>query len=256
MGAHGSSTRIDCADGLGFDVRKRLIDRLEVGGGDVEVDVPSITGAIDCDRGRSSSSDGAAGWMMVDCFQRQREWYVVARRETVLSSWRRGTAGALSAREREVAAQAAAGASLKIIASALGVGVPTVATYLRRAKSKLRAGSRAELARAMAGEQTAVAAPVAELSVGGALFRLLPAPLAPPRRWSRVLSRTEVTISMAVVHGMRNAEIARARGTSVRTVAAQVSTIMLKVAVASRAELIARAVACHKTTDGALRSRH
>ena len=254
----------DRADRPAFDLRKRLLNRFKVvgvgvgAGTNVGVEVPNVTGAADGERGWPLSSESGAGWTIIDCFARQQEWFIVMRCEPGPARRTRGAGGALSGREREVAVRAAAGTPLKIIAAALQVEVPTVATHLRRARIKLRAGSRAELARAMAWENTALGevAAVVELCIGGTLFRLLQAPLAPPRRWLRVLSPTEMTISMAVIHGMRNAEIAGARGTSVRTVAAQVSTIMLKVAVASRAELIASAVGCHKNADGSLQPRY
>jgi DNA-binding CsgD family transcriptional regulator len=255
---------IDRSERLAFDLRKRLLDRSEVVGGDIDagangdVEVPRVTNAVDGEQGWPFSSESGAGWTIIDCFERQQEWFIVIRREPAAGARTLGAVGTLSEREREVAVRAAAGTPLKIIASVLQVGVPTVATHLRRARIKLRAGSRAELARAMAREATALGevAAVAELCAGGTLFRLLQAPLAPPRRWLSVLSPTETTISVAVIHGMRNAEIARARGTSVRTVAAQVSTIMLKVAVTSRAELIASAVGCHKNADGQRQPRH
>jgi DNA-binding CsgD family transcriptional regulator len=254
---------LDRSDGLAFDLRKRLLNRFKLAGRDVDagaeadVEVGGVTSAADGEPGWPLSSESGAGWAIIDCFERQQEWFIVVRCELVSARRTRGAGGTLSAREREVAVRAAAGTPLKIIAAALQVGVPTVATHLRRARIKLRAGSRAELARAMARQDTALGevAAVVELCVGGTLFRLLQAPLAPPRRWLRVLSPTEMTVSMAVIHGMRNAEIASARGTSVRTVAGQVSTIMLKVAVTSRAELIASAVGCHKNADGRLQSR-
>ena len=57
------------------------------------------------------------------------------------------TANALSRRERQVVACAAMGHPNKLIAYDLGISTATVATYLRRAASKLGVTSRASLAR-------------------------------------------------------------------------------------------------------------
>jgi len=57
----------------------------------------------------------------------------------------------LSAREREVAALVAEGCTDKEIARALGIGVSSVRTYLRRLAEKTGAHRRAALARAATG---------------------------------------------------------------------------------------------------------
>jgi len=51
------------------------------------------------------------------------------------------------------------------------------------------------------------------------------------------LSDAERSVAMAVVRGLSNEEIARERGTSIRTVANQMHSIFTKLGVASRAEL-------------------
>lgn len=51
------------------------------------------------------------------------------------------------------------------------------------------------------------------------------------------LSAAERSVAMAVVRGLSNTEIARERGTSIRTVANQMHSIFTKLGVASRAEL-------------------
>jgi DNA-binding NarL/FixJ family response regulator len=53
------------------------------------------------------------------------------------------------------------------------------------------------------------------------------------------LTAAERAVATALLNGLRNAEIARARGTSVRTVATQVAAIFRKLGVMSRAELVA-----------------
>ena len=53
------------------------------------------------------------------------------------------------------------------------------------------------------------------------------------------LSQAEVAVAELLLEGKSNADIARARGTSVRTVANQVANIFRKLDVASRSELYA-----------------
>jgi DNA-binding NarL/FixJ family response regulator len=53
------------------------------------------------------------------------------------------------------------------------------------------------------------------------------------------LTKAERAVTDALLSGMRNAEIARARRTAVRTVATQVAAIFRKLGVTSRAELVA-----------------
>jgi DNA-binding CsgD family transcriptional regulator len=54
------------------------------------------------------------------------------------------------------------------------------------------------------------------------------------------LTPAEAEIAVALVAGASNAEIARARGTSERTVANQIASIFRKLGVASRAGLLGR----------------
>jgi DNA-binding NarL/FixJ family response regulator len=55
------------------------------------------------------------------------------------------------------------------------------------------------------------------------------------------LTTSESQVVVALLAGKRNAEIARARGTSTRTIANQVASIYCKLGVRSRAQLIAHA---------------
>lgn len=61
-----------------------------------------------------------------------------------------------------------------------------------------------------------------------------------PRRGGEALSAAEVAIVGALLRGDSNAEIARERGRSIRTVEHQVAAIFRKLRVRSRAELAAR----------------
>jgi len=54
------------------------------------------------------------------------------------------------------------------------------------------------------------------------------------------LTQAEKDVARAIVRGRSNAEIARARGTSVRTVANQVASLMRRIGAGSRADVAAR----------------
>ena len=67
------------------------------------------------------------------------------------------------------------------------------------------------------------------------------ATLAPlPGGWSQGLTSSECAVLTLVLGGHSNAEVARVRGTSVRTIANQLAAIYQKLGVGSRRELGAR----------------
>jgi DNA-binding NarL/FixJ family response regulator len=61
-----------------------------------------------------------------------------------------------------------------------------------------------------------------------------------PARWPECLTQAERAVAELVLEGASNAAIAKARGTSARTVANQVATIFRKLEISSRVELAAR----------------
>ena len=61
-----------------------------------------------------------------------------------------------------------------------------------------------------------------------------------PARSAAELTAAEREVVGHILEGRSNAEIARLRGTSVRTVANQVASLFRKLGVSSRAELVAR----------------
>jgi DNA-binding NarL/FixJ family response regulator len=67
--------------------------------------------------------------------------------------------------------------------------------------------------------------------------------------WSSLLTRTETEIAHEVLAGLSNAEIAKKRGTAVRTIANQVASIYRKLQVRSRLELSLYALAGRHTFD-------
>jgi DNA-binding NarL/FixJ family response regulator len=150
----------------------------------------------------------------------------------------------LTARERQVTALAAAGLANKAIAHELELGVSTVSVYLMRAAEKLAASTRVELIEAWLARGAHRAQP-AMLPVGLRAWRLSPAlhivalP-AKERALPKRLTPAERAVALGILEGRTNEEIARARGTSVRTIANQVASIFKKLEVGSRGELAAR----------------
>jgi DNA-binding CsgD family transcriptional regulator len=68
--------------------------------------------------------------------------------------------------------------------------------------------------------------------------------LSLPRAWNMPdnLTAAERQVALAVLSGLSNADIARMRGSSPRTVANQLATIFRKLGVRSRSELASRAL--------------
>lgn len=72
----------------------------------------------------------------------------------------------------------------------------------------------------------------------------------PDTDWREVLTPTEAEIAREVLAGLSNAEIARKRGTALRTIANQVASIYRKLQVRSRLELSLYALAGNNTFEG------
>jgi DNA-binding NarL/FixJ family response regulator len=126
---------------------------------------------------------------------------------------------ALSARETEVLEQSARGLPAKLIAYALGVSPGSVSSSLAQVATKLGVASRLELLRV------------------AALFSSDPS----ARRSDALLSEAEKHVLALLERGLSNAEIARLRSRSTRTIANQVASLLRKTSSASRRELVARA---------------
>jgi DNA-binding NarL/FixJ family response regulator len=82
-------------------------------------------------------------------------------------------------------------------------------------------------------------AKVTTFTVGDDQFAVLSIPLDEGVA-TAALSEAEREVAMLAAKGLKNAEIARRRGTSVRTVANQMASILRKLGVSSRYELAAR----------------
>jgi DNA-binding NarL/FixJ family response regulator len=77
-----------------------------------------------------------------------------------------------------------------------------------------------------------------KVTIDGEELAVFSFPLPPPTLPSS-LSEAERDVAVAVLKGLSNAEIAMARGTSSRTVANQVASLLRKLGVRSRTEAVA-----------------
>jgi DNA-binding NarL/FixJ family response regulator len=183
-----------------------------------------------------------------DCFPLAGYQYVVLRLRPFSSTAARQER--LSERERTVAQLAARGEPLKVIADNCAISLQAVSTYLTRAKRKLGVASRTELVRAMVqndGGTSSKGAPVAlvaHLRFDEEWFRVLRRPATAGAAMSLLLTHAEAEVLAGLLRGLPDAEIARDRGTTVRTVAAQVAAIVRKEHVGSRTELVATVLSC------------
>ncbi len=172
----------------------------------------------------------AGRWTLVEHFDRGGRRYLVAHRNEP------GGEGplTLTPRERQVAGFAARGHGLKLIAYELGLSTASISHSLSAASTKLGVRSRGELARVWATTIGLGEDEMARLGSGLDGFASGAVELERPATRSR-LTPTELAIVTSIVRGESNASIARARGTSPRTVANQIARIFKKVGVGSRA---------------------
>ncbi len=125
---------------------------------------------------------------------------------------------ALTRSELSVVSDAARGLSGKLIAYGHGISASRVSSHLARATAKLGLASRAELVR---------------------LAALLCHPTRPELS-KEALTRAEREVLALLVDGLSNAEIARRRNRSVRTIANQVARLLDKSGSPTRRALVAR----------------
>jgi DNA-binding NarL/FixJ family response regulator len=129
----------------------------------------------------------------------------------------------LSPRTLEVADLAARGWSNKAIAYELDIDVSTVSFHMVAIARKLGICSRVLLVRVLN-----------ERYFSGTCAR------AEASRFDAVLTRAERSVVALALEGKTNAEIARTRGRSERTIANQLACAFRKLGIGSRAELAAR----------------
>jgi len=211
-----------CArDALRAAVRRIEKSRSRAGRADPDAALDAWEGLVD---GR---------WSLVDRFDSDGKRYVVALRNDSKHRDPRG----LSLRERQVCEYIGMGRSSKHIAYTLGLSLSLINNCSLRAQRKLGLRSRAELAAFFS--LTGLRARLAELAVRDQTLLVGVCPLIDEVRIGR-LSQAEREVVAALVAGSTNADIARRRHSSERTVANQVQSVFRKLQVRSRSELAAR----------------
>lgn len=174
----------------------------------------------------------AGRYSLVDRFDSDGRRYVVAHVNEPGVHDPRG----LSKTEAIVAGWAARGHSDKLIAYELGMASGTVSAHLARVFKKLGVRTRAEMVR-----QLRAPSDVTKLDLpNGADVLVFSAPATQLR--APELTENERAIAEDVGRGVRNADIARRRNVSERTVAKQLTRIYEKLGVTSRVELARRFV--------------
>jgi DNA-binding NarL/FixJ family response regulator len=171
-------------------------------------------------------------WSLVDRFDADGKRFVVARKNDP----RVGDPRGLSRCEAQVAEFLALGYSEKQISYALGLSAAAVSRAACQAVRKLGLRSRAELAALFAGR----AAPAERLSLelGGERLEVCACRVTRPAALAS-LSSAEREIASLVSRGSSDAEIARTRGASRRTIGNQLVAIYRKLGIHSRTELAA-----------------
>jgi DNA-binding CsgD family transcriptional regulator len=171
----------------------------------------------------------AGRWSLVDRWDSDGRRFIVAIENAPESVDPR----ALRPREGAVARLAAEGAGPKDIAYALGISQSNARAVLASALAKLGLSSRAELFR-----WNPAHAHVHALAPALSLEALVILERPPSHLELTRLTEAERTVARLAADGMTNHEIARTRGTSVRTTANQMAGILRKLGVASRADIL------------------
>lgn len=175
-------------------------------------------------------------WQLIDRVQRECELILIGTQNHNAERF------ALSKDERRVAQQLGLGLGTKQIAHLLGVTSSTIGLRARQVQRKLGLASRCELASAFAPH--ALPSTLSLLHVRGRALlvgRICLTALDQPC----TLSPAERTVARLLIAGASNADIARTRGSAIRTVANQVQSIFRKLEVRSRTELAAHIVRAH-----------
>jgi len=175
----------------------------------------------------------AGRWSLVDHFESDGRRFVVARRNDPAVPDPRG----LSRSEAQIAQLLALGHSQKQIAYTLGMSPSSVSRRIQSGARKLRVRSRAELAAVFASVARGVA--VSRLRLAGDELHVQ-ASTARSMDALDDLSPAERAVAGLASLGSSDAEIARQRGASARTVENQLQSAYRKLGVHSRTELAAR----------------
>lgn len=165
-------------------------------------------------------------WSILDVFSASGIRYVIACKNPD------GVAlSALAERDRAVLELALAGRSGKWIALELQLSESTVARTFHRALHRLGVADTTALIRI----RNALFESLEGLAIGVDLAMTRLTPVAPS---ATVLSDAERAVAAGILGGKRAAAIAHERGTSIRTVAKQITSIYKKLGVSSRREAL------------------
>lgn len=169
----------------------------------------------------------AGRWSILDVFSVSGMRYVIAYKTPEDSVALR----AVPERDRAVLELALAGRSGKWIALELQLSESTVTRALRKALRRLGVADTTVLM----GIRNAVFESLVGLATGMDLAMARLPPVAPP---AAVLSDAERAVVAGILGGKRAAAIARERGTSIRTVSKQITSIYKKLGASSRREAL------------------
>jgi DNA-binding NarL/FixJ family response regulator len=169
----------------------------------------------------------AGRWSILDIFSVSGMRYVIAYQNPEDGVARR----AVPERDRAVLELALAGRSGKWIALELQLSESTVARAFRRALRRLGVADTT----ALLGIRNALFESLEGLAIGVNLAMARLTPVAPS---AAVLSDAERDVVAGILGGKRAAAIARERGTSIRTVSKQITSIYKKLGASSRREAL------------------
>jgi DNA-binding NarL/FixJ family response regulator len=178
----------------------------------------------------------AGAWSVASEFPGNSCLYLVVRGNNAQAR----VARALAPRERAVLERVALGQSNKFVSYELGISQSCVSAYLSNARLKLGVRSKTELVQLIRfgnlvsteAKADGFCVPVGESVV----LRVVREQGGVPD----VLTSSEGCIFAGILDGLSNAEIAIARGRSLRTVANQVASVFRKLNISSRGELVAQ----------------
>ena len=178
----------------------------------------------------------AGAWSVVDELDGNGCLYLVVRGNTAEER----VARALTSLEHQMLERVALGQSNKFVSYELGIAQSCVSAYLSSARVKVGLRSRTELVQLVQFGRPAASEPHAERFCVPAGEIVVLRVVREQGQTPAALTSSERCIFRAILDGRSNAEIAVSRGRSLRTVANQVASVFRKLAISSRAELVAQ----------------
>lgn len=226
------------SDGDVYDARGPAKDR------DARATLRAIVRRIEHSRtreGREDMDEALANWVclvsgrwsLVDYFDSDQRRFIVAIKDDPAYPDPRG----LTPRERQVAEYAGLGRSSKEIAYTLGLSESAITNCTARVQDKLGMASRTELVSFFA--PNGFRRKLAEKSISDERFLIASSSLINTKDFEN-LSEAEREITVLMIAGSTNADIAEKRGVSEYTITNQVQSIFRKLCVRSRGELVVR----------------